>query len=327
MCLFTKFPDENEYSQYLSLHGGSSNAYTDSDHTNFYFDVTPQHLAGALDRFSQFFLKPLFTEGATDREMKAVNSENEKNLASDAWRAMQLERSLSKPGHAYGKFGTGSSDTLEKEPKAKGINVREELLKFHQTWYSANIMSLTVLGNQTLDELETMVTEYFSEVVNKDVQVPSWPDHPYDPCATLVHLLPIKDMRQLNMSFPIPDYSSEYLSKPVSYLSHLIGHEGQGSLLSELKSLGYVNNLCSGLKSGAKGFDFFIVDVDLTETGITHTDDIIVLVFKYLAMLRNDGIKEWIFQECQHINEMLFRFKDKERPMNYVRSLAVRAHE
>ena len=51
--------------------------------------------------------------------MKAVNSENEKNLASDAWRAMQLERSLSKPGHAYGKFGTGSSDTLEKEPKAK----------------------------------------------------------------------------------------------------------------------------------------------------------------------------------------------------------------
>ena len=322
-----KFPDENEYSQYLTLHGGSSNAYTDSDHTNFYFDISPQHLEGALDRFSQFFLKPLLTESCTDREMKAVNSENEKNLASDAWRAMQLERSLSKPGHAYGKFGTGNIDTLEKEPKAKGINVREELLKFHQTWYSSNIMSLTVLGNQTLDELEAMVTQYFSEVVNKDVIVPSWPEHPYAQEATLVQLLPIKDMRQLNLCFPIPDYSADYLSKPVSYLSHLIGHEGKGSLLSELKALGYVNNLCSGLKSGAKGFDFFIVDVDLTETGIENTDSIIVLVFNYLAMLRNDGIKEWIFEECKHINEMLFRFKDKERPMNYVRSLAVRAHE
>jgi len=72
---------------------------------------------------------------------------------------------------------------------------------------------------------------------------------------------------------------------------------------------------------------FFIVDLDLTETGIENTDDIIALVFKYLAMLRIDGIKEWIFGECKHINEMLFRFKDKERPMNYVRSLAVRAHE
>ena len=65
-----KYPDENEYNQFLSQHGnytviftfvlclgfkgfffflyhlgGSSNAYTDTDHTNFYFDVIfPGHL-------------------------------------------------------------------------------------------------------------------------------------------------------------------------------------------------------------------------------------------------------------------------------------------
>ena len=31
-------------------------------------------------RFSQFFLSPLFTESATEREVKAVNSEHEKNI-------------------------------------------------------------------------------------------------------------------------------------------------------------------------------------------------------------------------------------------------------
>ena len=31
-------------------------------------------------RFSQFFISPLFTESATEREMKAVNSEHEKNI-------------------------------------------------------------------------------------------------------------------------------------------------------------------------------------------------------------------------------------------------------
>ena len=31
---------------------------------------------------------------------------------------------------------------------------------------------------------------------------------------------------------------------------------------------GWVNNLSSGENSGAKGFMFFIIDVDLTETGI-----------------------------------------------------------
>ena len=108
----------------------------------------------------------------------------------------------------------------------------------------------------------------------------------------------------------------------MSYLSHLVGHEGKGSLLSELKRLGYVNNLVSGLKSGSKGFDFFIVNVDLTEVGIEHTDEIVELTFQYLEMIRQKGIQKWVFEEIQHVNNMLFRFKDKERPMGYARQLA-----
>ena len=85
-----EFPDENEYSKYLSQHGGSFNAFTSSDHTNYYFDVSPDNLSGALDRFSQFFLSPLFTESATDREVNAVNSEHEKNIPNDTWRINQV---------------------------------------------------------------------------------------------------------------------------------------------------------------------------------------------------------------------------------------------
>ena len=85
-----EFPDENEYSKYLSQHGGSFNAFTSSDHTNYYFDVSPDNLSGALDRFSQFFLSPLFTESATEREVNAVNSEHEKNIPNDTWRINQV---------------------------------------------------------------------------------------------------------------------------------------------------------------------------------------------------------------------------------------------
>lgn len=41
---------------------------------------------------------------------------------------------------------SGNIKTLKEVPEAKGINVRDELLKFHDTWYSANIMALAVLG-------------------------------------------------------------------------------------------------------------------------------------------------------------------------------------
>lgn len=46
-----KYPKENEYSQFLSEHAGSSNAFTSGEHTNYYFDISHEHLQGALDRF------------------------------------------------------------------------------------------------------------------------------------------------------------------------------------------------------------------------------------------------------------------------------------
>jgi len=59
-------------------------------------------------RFAQFFLEPLFTESATDRELNAVNSEHERNLDDDGWRLSQLEKALSDPNHDFSKFGTGT---------------------------------------------------------------------------------------------------------------------------------------------------------------------------------------------------------------------------
>ena len=47
---FLRYPDENEYNKFLSQNGGSSNAFTSSDHTNYFFDISPDKLEGALDR-------------------------------------------------------------------------------------------------------------------------------------------------------------------------------------------------------------------------------------------------------------------------------------
>lgn len=100
-----KYPNENAYSTYLTENGGLSNASTYADNTKYYFDVAHDKLDGALDRFAQFFVAPLFTEGATDREINAVNSEHEKNLAIDVWRIRQVNKALADQTHAFSKFG------------------------------------------------------------------------------------------------------------------------------------------------------------------------------------------------------------------------------
>ena len=85
-----KYPDVDEYSTYLRTNGGFSNAYTASDHTNYQLQVLPGAFEGALDRFSQFFIGPLFTEQYTEREVNAVNSEHQKNIMNDGWRQYRI---------------------------------------------------------------------------------------------------------------------------------------------------------------------------------------------------------------------------------------------
>ncbi|XP_020678090.1 insulin-degrading enzyme-like 1, peroxisomal [Dendrobium catenatum] len=102
-----KYPVEESYSKYIIEHGGSTNAFTTAEHTNFYFDINTDCLEEGLDRFAQFFIKPLMSPDATIREIKAVDSENQKNLLSDVWRMNQLQKHLSSKNHPYHKFITG----------------------------------------------------------------------------------------------------------------------------------------------------------------------------------------------------------------------------
>ncbi|KAJ4782702.1 Insulin-degrading enzyme [Rhynchospora pubera] len=69
-----KYPEENSYSKYITEHGGSTNATTGSESTNFYFDVNVDNFNEALDRFAQFFVKPLMSADAVNREINAVDS-------------------------------------------------------------------------------------------------------------------------------------------------------------------------------------------------------------------------------------------------------------
>merc|ERR1712136_351235 len=50
-----KYPEEDEYSQFVSKNSGIYNAYTSGSHTNYHFDIKKEKLEEVLDRFAQFF--------------------------------------------------------------------------------------------------------------------------------------------------------------------------------------------------------------------------------------------------------------------------------
>ncbi|KER29306.1 hypothetical protein T265_04051 [Opisthorchis viverrini] len=323
-----KYPQEHTYTKYVSEHGGQCSACTKSDETSFSFEIKENHLTKALDMFANFFIRPLFTESATEREINAIQVEHEKNSCNDTRRLYQLERYLSLPGHDYSRFMSGNRFSLFQSACARGMNLQEQLLKFYRKWYSANLMALVVLGSEPVEKLEAMVRDTFSLIPNFDVDVPEWEDSPWVEVVLKkkIYMTPLTELNQLHLMWPIEDYTDMYASRPTAYVTHLLGHEGHGSLLSMLKKLGWVNRLSCGVSRPGKGFASIILSMDLTENGLGHADDIVTKVYQYLKMLRSQEPQEWIFLENQALNNLHFRFKDKEPPYEYVVQLATNLH-
>ncbi|KAG0267649.1 Insulinase (Peptidase M16) [Actinomortierella ambigua] len=319
-----KYPRENEYSEYLAQHAGMSNAFTNLDNTNYYFEVGHEHLEGALDRFAQFFISPAFSENCKDRELRAVDSEHKKNLQSDTWRLFQLSKNMSSPHHPYHQFGTGNLETLQDNPAKEGIDVRDELIKFHSKYYSANIMKLVILGREPMDQLASWAVEKFSPIRNLGIKPPAYPSPPWTEKELLnvAYVKPVKDVRSLQIQFPFPDQYPHYKVHPARYLTHTIGHESEGSILSLLKKKGWANALSAGTLQGGIGFEFFKISVDLTQEGLAHHEDVTCTIFQYIDMLRQEGVRPYIWDELAQLAEISFKFKEKSQAAGYVSRLA-----
>ncbi|KAF7816228.1 nardilysin-like [Senna tora] len=325
-----EFPDENEYDSYLSKHGGSSNAYTEAEHTCYHFEVKPEFLKGALKRFSQFFISPLVKTEAMEREVLAVDSEFNQVLQSDACRLQQIQCHTSAPGHAFNRFFWGNKKSLV-DAIEKGINLREQILKLYMDYYHGGLMNLAVIGGESLDVLESWVVELFGAVKKVHSAKPEFKvEGPIWQAGKIYCLEAVKDVHILDLSWTLPCLHQEYLKKPEDYLAHLLGHEGRGSLLSFLKARGWATSLSAGV--GDEGMHrssityIFVMSIHLTDYGVEKIFDIIGFVYQYLKLLRQVSPQEWIFKELQNIGNMEFRFAEEQPQDDYAAELAENLH-
>ncbi|CAE7636737.1 Ide, partial [Symbiodinium sp. CCMP2456] len=123
-----KFPEEGEYKRFVKQHGGKCNASTGDDKTCYQFDVSPAFLEGAMDRFSQFFLTPLFTKSATEREINAVDSEHSMRISDDGRRSYASLLLDANPNHPL-HWGSGNAKSLRDDPKERGVELHSEVIR------------------------------------------------------------------------------------------------------------------------------------------------------------------------------------------------------
>ena len=301
-----KFPDVEDYGAYLKSNGGYSNAYTAEDHTNYHFEVYHDAFEGALDRFSQFFISPLFKQEYTEREMNAVHSEYQKNLEQDYWRMRQVKRNLYNSNHPANHFEIGTIETLS------NVN-RTVLLDFYKKYYSSNMMHLSILSNLDLDSLEKLARKYFSDINDTKKDRIKYPLNYLEEKNTLrlLKVEPVKDVKRLVLEFPTPSFYKYYESKPEQLISRLIGYEGKGSLQNLLKSKGLAMGVGAWGQNNTEDYGSLNLWVELTSDGFQNYEEVLSICFSYIELLKNAGYQSFIFDEAKILAELEEKYASK----------------
>lgn len=142
----------------------------------------------------------------------------------------------------------------------------------------------------------------------------------------VVYAIPVGDRDKITIMWSLPGVLSKNREAPLDYLSHLLGHEGTGSVLALLKKKGWASALAVGTSLASKRFTLWECEITLTKAGLDgqHWKNVVALVFQYLRMIRDHGIQKWRFDEVKQLAEIEFRFAEKQNSATYVSDMAKR---
>ena len=315
-----KYPNESEFDRFVSEHGGTKNAYTADDNTTFFFSTTNDAFEEGLDRFSDFFKNPLFNPSGVNRELQAIDQEYAKNIQTDEIRLVQVLKELSVPTHPYHNFSMGNSKTLS--------SVAQETLKaWYHEHYSANLMRLIIVSPLSLDKLKEWVVQDFGDIPNHNetqqhLQLPLFNK---DLSGKIVYIEPIKNKRTLTFVWDLPSqFASMLETQPDAIVSHLLGHESEGTLLSELKKEKLAEAIRCGSDHAGPGNLVLFLQIDLTDEGVKQVDQVVLRCFQTIAFYKKQGIPESVFTELQRILSLEYQYQPRESASNRALELAMK---
>ncbi|MFC0031815.1 M16 family metallopeptidase [Micromonospora chaiyaphumensis] len=163
---------KTEHMRLIQGSGGSLNATTNPDRTNYFETVPAEHLELALwleaDRMGG--LVPALTQETLDNQRDVVKNERRQRYENvpygDAW--LRLLPLLYPPGHPYHHATIGSMADLNAADLAT-------FQAFHTTYYAPNNAVLTVVGDTTAAEVFALADKYFGALPPRE-DIPAAPD-------------------------------------------------------------------------------------------------------------------------------------------------------
>lgn len=221
----TKNRKSAEISEEIEFMGAGLGASAGSDYTTITLSVLKKDIEKGFEIFSDIILNPVFPQEELNRKRELIKG-SLKQKEEDPY--FLAERSFKKEvfgEHPYGRLVEGSAETL---PEI----TREDLLRFHSKYFIPNNAILSVVGDLTPSELNSLIKKHLDPW--KIADLPERKIYPMNEEKTKKSVKIDRDVTQatiiighLGISRDNPDYYA------VSVMNYILGNGGFSSRLMQ----------------------------------------------------------------------------------------------
>ncbi len=167
--------------------GGTSNASTSLDFTEYYVSVPSEHIEPAIDLVADILINGLFPEEELVKEREVVLREGDQREDDpDAYFAYQVWNTFY-GDHPYGQPILGTEETVARL-------TRDDFLAWLKTWYVPNNMTVIVAGGFDPDRVLSQVETHFG--VMKARALPSFAPSAPRPGVNQAPVILTRDIEQ-----------------------------------------------------------------------------------------------------------------------------------
>lgn len=204
-------------------------------------------------------------------------------------------------------FNTGNLETMK-------LIDQDTLKEWFRKNYSANQMHFALLGREPVEALAEKAAEAFSPIPNHNLPKLSTQGKQIFPKSlhgTLTWIEPIKNLKEMTLSWEIPYAFADQSTKPANLAAHILGYEGKNSLLSLLKKEELAEGLSAGKSHlGAENL-MFEISVTLTEKGLANWRTVIQRIYEAISSLQSEQYPKHLFDEVNYMNKIGYQYQQR----------------
>lgn len=166
-----KYPVPESMGIRMKSLGGTINASTSYDETNYFCEVPAENLYPALDLMADAFLSPLFPADELQRECEVVIEEFNRKLDSPASYSVEKMIQLAYRQHRMKRWRIGTPEQLRSY-------TQDSLFDYFYRYYQPQNMIITVTGKFDEDETVQKIDQLFASMPNRELIKDFGPSEP-----------------------------------------------------------------------------------------------------------------------------------------------------